>query len=258
MSAAPRRPATGAERPPPERSCDGPRRVPSVGARLRGRLPLPPGRRPADGHRRPGRGRAPGRPLPDARGDHRQRQDGHHRLDHRGRPAPDPDHRAQQVPGRPALLGAARAVPQEPGRVLRLLLRLLPARGLPPHHRHLHREGLLDQRRDRPAAPRHDVVAAHAARRDRGGLGLVHLRAGLARGVPRPDRGRRRGRGARPAGAAAAAGRPAVRAQRHEPGPRHLPGPGRHGGDPSRLRGARRCGSSSSATPSSGSSPSTC
>ena len=173
-------------------------------------------------------------------------------------PAPDPDHRAQQVPGRPAVLGAARAVPQEPGGVLRLLLRLLPARGLPAHHRHLHREGLVDQRRDRPAAPRHHLVAAHAARRDRGGLGLVHLRPGLARGVPRPDPGHGRGRGARPAGAAAPAGRPAVRPQRHQPGPGHLPGPGRHGGDPPRLRGAARCGWSSSATPSSGSSPSTC
>ena len=42
-----------------------------------------------DGHRRPGRGGRPGRPLPDPAGHHRQRQDGHHRLDDRGGPAAD-------------------------------------------------------------------------------------------------------------------------------------------------------------------------
>ncbi len=51
--------------------------------------------------------------------------------------------------------------------------------------RHLHREGLVDQRRDRPAAPLGHRRAAHPARRDRGRLGVVHLRPGLARGVPR-------------------------------------------------------------------------
>ena len=60
-----------------------------------------------------------------------------------------------------------------------------------PDDGHLHREGLVHQRRDRPAAPRHDVVPAHAAGRDRGGLGLLHLRPGLARRVPRPDPRRR-------------------------------------------------------------------
>ena len=185
----------------------------------------------ADGVRR-------GDPYQTLAGDHRLGQDGDHRLDDRAGPAPDAHHRAQQVAGRPALLGAAGAVPEEPGGVLRLLLRLLPARGLPPDDRHLHREGLVDQRRDRPAAPRHHVLAAHAARRHRGGLGLVHLRLGLARGVPRPHPGRGGGRAARPAGHAAAAGRPAVRPQRREPRPRHLPGPGRHRRDPPRLRGA--------------------
>ena len=52
--------------------------------------------------------------------------------------------------------------------------------------RHLHREGLVGQRRDRPAAPLGHLGPAHPARRDRGGLGVVHLRPGLARGVPRP------------------------------------------------------------------------
>ena len=48
--------------------------------------------------------------------------------------------------------------PRQRRRVLRLLLRLLPARGLPGGVRHVHREGLGDQRRHRPAAPRGDVV----------------------------------------------------------------------------------------------------
>ena len=42
--------------------------------------------------------------------------------------------------------------PDERGRVLRLLLRLLPARGVRPAGRPLHREGLVPQRRHRPAA----------------------------------------------------------------------------------------------------------
>ena len=52
--------------------------------------------------------------------------------------------------------------------------------------RHLHREGLVGERRDRPAAPLGHLGAAHPARRDRGGVGVVHLRPRLARGVPRP------------------------------------------------------------------------
>ena len=76
--------------------------------------------------------------------------------------------------------------PQQPGRVLRQLLRLLPARGVHPVERHLHREGLVDQRRDRPAAPLGHRRPAHPAGHDRGGLGLLHLRHGQPRGVPGP------------------------------------------------------------------------
>ena len=72
---------------------------------------------------------------------------------HREGAAADARAGAQQDPRRPAGQRVPGAVPEEPGRVLRLLLRLLPARGLPPDDRHLHREGLVDQRRDRPAAP---------------------------------------------------------------------------------------------------------
>ena len=78
-------------------------------------------------------------------------------------------------------------LPAQRGRVLRLLLRLLPARGVRPADGHLHREGLLDQRRGRAAAPLGDQQPAHPARRRRGGLGVVHLRPGHPAGVRRPD-----------------------------------------------------------------------
>ena len=166
-------------------------------------------------------------------------------------------HRAQQVAGRPAVLRAAGALPQEPGRVLRLLLRLLPARGLPPDHRHLHREGLVDQRRDRPAPARHHLVAADAAGRDRRGVGVVHLRPRLARRVPGPHPGAGDGGADRPAGHPAPARRPAVRAQRRRTS---CAGPSGPAATPSRSTPptrSRRCGSSCSATRSSGSCPST-
>ena len=107
------------------------------------------------GHRPAGRRRAPGRPLPDAPRHHRLGQERHHRLDHRAGPEADARHRPQQDPGRPAGQRVPRVLPSQPGRVLRQLLRLLPARGLHPLERHLHREGLLDQRRDRAAPALH-------------------------------------------------------------------------------------------------------
>ena len=44
----------------------------------------------------------------------------------------------------------------------------------------LHREGLLDQRGDRPAAPRGHERAVRAPRRDRRGERVLHLRPRLA------------------------------------------------------------------------------
>ena len=92
----------------------------------------------------------------------------------------DPGGRPQQDAGRPAVQRVPRVLPAQRGRVLRLLLRLLPARGLPAGVGHLHREGLLDQRRHRPpAARRHRGAVRPPRRRDRG-LGVVHLRHRLA------------------------------------------------------------------------------
>ena len=76
-----------------------------------------------DGHRG-------GRPVPDAARHHRLGQERHHRLDHREGAAAHAGARAQQVAGRPAGQRVPGVLPREPGRVLRLLLRLLPARGV--------------------------------------------------------------------------------------------------------------------------------
>ena len=56
------------------------------------------------------------------------------------RPGADPG--AQQDAGRPALRRVQELLSRQRGRVLRLVLRLLPAGGLRPAHRHLHREGI--------------------------------------------------------------------------------------------------------------------
>ena len=91
---------------------------------------LSAGRRPARGHRRAGRRRAGRRGVPDAAGRDRLGQDLHHGQRDR---APGPaGHRvrAQQDAGGAALQRVPRVLPEERGRVLRQLLRLLPARGL--------------------------------------------------------------------------------------------------------------------------------
>ena len=76
------------------------------------------------------------------------------------------------------------ALPRQRRPLLRQLLRLLPARGLRPVDRHVHREGLDHQRGDRSHAPRGDVRAALAARRDHRRVGVVHLRHRRGRGLP--------------------------------------------------------------------------
>ncbi len=73
------------------------------------------------------------------------------------------------------------ALPEERGRVLRQLLRLLPARGLRALERHVHREGRQPQREPRAPAQQRHALAARAPRRADRGLGLVHLRSRFAR-----------------------------------------------------------------------------
>ena len=136
------------------------------------------------------------RAVPDAARHHRLGQVGHDRVDDRAGAAADADPRAQQEPRRPARPGDARVLPEQPGRVLRQLLRLLPARGVHPVERHLHREGLARSTtrstgcatRPPPALlTRRDVIVVASVQ--------LHLRHGQPRGVPgstaRPQRRRR-------------------------------------------------------------------
>ena len=107
--------------------------------------------------------------LPDASRRHRLRQDVHDGQGHRGGAEADARHGAEQDARRAARLRAAGLPARQRGRLLRELLRLLPARSLRSLDRHLHREGLLDQRGGREAAPRGDRGAALAqGRRGRG------------------------------------------------------------------------------------------
>ena len=129
--------------------------------------------------------------------------------------------------------------PAQRRRVFRLVLRLLPARGVRPAHRHLHRKGQLDQRRDRTPAALGDSVAPDAPRHADRRLGLVHLRFRLA-GRLHGDVGRRQGRRhARPRRSAAQAGRHAIPPQRHQLGSRNVPRPRRHARVRRRRGGAR-------------------
>ncbi len=117
------------------------------------------------------------------------------------------------------------------GRVLRQLLRLLPARGVRPGAGPLHREGLVHQRRDRPPAPLGHDVAVPAPRRGHRRQRELHLRPGLARGLPRQDGAAQRRRQGRPRRGAAQAGRHPVRAQRLRARARQVPRARRLGGD---------------------------
>ena len=206
---------------------------------LRGRQRAPAGRRPA------GRDRGAGAPAADRRGGrraarrHGHGQVGHHGLADRAAPAAHARDGAEQDPRRSAGQRAARDAAEQRRRVLRLVLRLLPARGVHRADRHLHREGLVDQPGRRAAAARGHAEPPLAARRRRGRLGVVHLRPRHAAVLPRPlgeARGRRQRRARR---SAARPRRRAVRPQRPRLQPGHLPRARRHCRDHPGVRGAR-------------------
>ncbi len=104
-------------------------------------------------------------------------------IENLNRPGADPG--AQQDAGGAALSRVQVVLPAQRGRVLRLVLRLLPARGLHSRRRRLHREGSDDQRRARQAAAVGHQVAVRAARLHHRRLGELHLRPGLAGSVLR-------------------------------------------------------------------------
>ena len=112
-----------------------------------------------------------------------------------------------------------------------------------------HREGILDQRADRPHAPLGDALAARARRRHHRRLGLLHLRHRLGRdlhGDDLPDAGRRP---ARPARAARRPRRPAIQAPGHQLRARLVPRARRHHRDlPRPPRGPRLAHLACSAT----------
>ena len=139
--------------------------------------------RPATSPRRSGPGRGIGAAtVPDAARHHRVGQDVHDRQ--RDRQSDRPRSCSRPTRRSAAQLQRSSVSSSRATRgVLRLLLRLLPTRGLHPVVRHLHREGQLDQRRDRPAAPLGHERAPHPARRDHRRVGLGDLRARLARAV---------------------------------------------------------------------------
>ena len=180
-----------------------------------------------------GLARGPAPPDP-ARRD-RHRQDLHDRQGDRAAPEADARAGPQQDARRAALRRVPRVLPGQRGRVLRQLLRLLPARGVPAAVRHVHREGLEPERRDRQAPPRGDPRPVRAARRDHRRQRQLHLRprrAGRLRrdGPPPPAR--------RPVPARRRPpppGRSAVPAQRPGAPAGPLPGPRRHPRDRARV-----------------------
>ena len=165
------------------------------------------------------------------------RQDVHDRERDRPPQAADARARPQQDAGGAALQRVPRLLPEQRGRVLRELLRLLPAGGLSPALRHVHREGLEPERGDRQASPRRDEGAVRAQGRDHRRVGQLHLRPGgagrLRRDRPAPADGRpvpARRRPAAPRG-------PPVPAQRPGAPAIPLPRPGRHAGARAVVRG---------------------
>ena len=211
-------------------------------ARLQVRRPVPAHGRPAAGDR-PDRGRPRARrPPPDAAGRDRHRQDRDARLDDRALPEADARPRPQQDARRAALQRVPGVLPGQRRRVLRQLLRLLPAGGVPAPERHLHREGLVTERRDRPPPPRRDPRPLRATRRDHRRQRLVHLRPGRAGRLRRDGRPPPEGRLVPPRRRPPPARRPPVPAQRPVPDPGPLPGPRRHARVPAGVGGPPRPG----------------
>ena len=211
-------------------------------ARTEGQRSLRAHRRSAAGDRRAGRWRGLRAPPPGPAGGHRHGQDLHRRQADRGGAEADPGDGPQQDAGGAALPGVQGVLPGQRGRVLRQLLRLLPAGGLPPALRYVHREGLVPERRDRPAAPQRHAGAVRAARRDHRGLGVVHLRH---RCTDRLRRHRAQPQGRRQVPArrrAAPPGRPAVPAQRCAADPFQVPGARRRAGVRAGVRRLHRAG----------------
>ena len=216
--------------------------LPFQRARLPSRRPVRAHRRPAAGDRKARRRALARPPSPDAPGRNRQRQDVLDGPDDQPSPEADARPRPQQDAGRPAVRRVPRVLPRQRGRVLRQLLRLLPARGVPAAVGHVHREGLQPERGDRPAPPRRHPRAVRAPRRDHRRVRVLHLRPGRAGRLRRhgPQAAGRRPLPARRG--AAPPRRSPVPAQRHGAHARAVPGPWRHARDRAGQLGDHRPG----------------
>ena len=202
-------------------------------------------------------GLAPRRQVPDPARRHRVGQDddpgAHHRQLRQADPGPVP----QQDPGGPALRRAPAVPAQERGRVLRLLLRLLPARGLRPLDRRVHREGRVDQPGHRePPAPRHLEPDGAGGRRHRR-HGQRHLRPGRPGRVPEADGHGRAGASSGAGTTSSASWSASSTAGTTSPSSRAPSASGAIRSRSSRPTPSRPSGSSSGATRSSGSARST-
>ena len=134
-----------------------------------------------------------GRAQPGAARRHRHRQDLHRRQDHRGDPAPGDHPRPEQDAGRAALRRVQGASsPRTRSSISSPTTTTTSRRPTFPRTRHLHREGMPDQRADRPDAPLGDPGAPRTRRRHHRRLGLLHLRHRLGRDLRRDDPGPRR------------------------------------------------------------------
>ena len=173
-------------------------------------------------------GIADGLSLPDAAGRDRLGQDLHDgQRDRAAGPAGDRV-RAEQDAGGAAVQRVPRVLPEERGRVLRQLLRLLPARGLRAAARPVHREGQRDQRAHRADAPVRHQEPARAARRDHRGQRQRDLRHRQPERLPPDGDDAARGRQDGPARRDRAADPHAVQAQRDRLLARHVPRARRH------------------------------
>ena len=132
-------------------------------------------------------------------------------------------------------------LPAQRGRVLHLVLRLLPAGSVRPHDRHVHREGRVDQRGHRrlrlratsSLMERDDVIIVATVSR--------HLRTRRSGRVPRADGDRARGAEDRVATTSCASlVKHPVLPQRRRVRARHVPRARRHGRDLPGVRGAGR------------------
>ena len=124
--------------------------------------------------------------LPDPARHHRLGQERHHRLDHRAGPAA---RRWCIAPNKSLAAQLANEFkeffPDNRVEYFVSYYDYYQPEAYIPSSRHVHREGRLDQRRDRPAAPLRHRGAAHPARRDRRGLGVA---ASTASARPRSTR----------------------------------------------------------------------